>query len=134
MARMGDHDLWSGRLHPAGVDAPDAARLSEHVFEAWHGCHARGSRGPDPSDITNAGDHKIHRRQRPRVCRSSLSLCMHHDRLRRSFRFSFSYCLRDDAENAEARIANTHYRLRRDGDRNDGCFDGDDRSVRVATG
>ena len=92
------------------------------------------ARGADPPDIANAGDHKIHRRQWPRICRPSLSLCMYHDRLRRGLRFSFSHCLGHNAENAATRVPNTQYRLWRDGDRNDGCFDGDDRRVRAATG
>jgi len=133
MARMGDHGLRTSGVDPASVDATHAAGLPEHVLEARHGCHARRSRGSDPPSITNAGDHKIHRRQWPRICRSSLSLCMYHDRVWRSFRFSFSHCLGHNAENAAARVPNTQYRLWRHGDRNDGCIDGDDRGMRAAT-
>src|SRR5438034_604422 len=93
MARMVDHGLRTSGVDSASVDATHAAGLPEHVLEARHGCHARRSRGGDPPSITNAGDHKIHRRQWPRICRSSLSLCMYHDRVWGSFRFSFSHCL-----------------------------------------
>ena len=134
MARMGDHDLRTGGVGPTGLDAAHAARLPEHVLEARNGCPARRSRSADPSSLTNAVDYKIHRWQRPRICRSSVPICMYHDRLRRSLRFSFSDCFRHNAENAAARITNTQYRLWRDGDRNDGGFDGDDRGVRAATG
>ncbi len=134
MARMGDHDLRTGGVGPTGLDAAHAARLPEHVLEAWNGCPARRSRGADPSSLANAVDYKIHRWQRPRICRSGVPLCMYHDRLWRSLRFSFPDCFRYNAENAAARITNTQYRLWRHGDRNDGCFDGDDRGVRAATG
>ncbi len=133
MARMGDHDLRIGGVGPASVDAAHTARLSEHVFEAGYCSHARRRRGADQPDIANAGDHKIHRRQWPRICRSSVPLCMYHDRLRRGLRLSFSYCLRDDAKNGATRMPNTQYRLWRNGDRNDGCAYGDNRGVRIAT-
>ena len=131
---MGNHALWTGCVGFAGVDVAHAARLPQHVFEAWHSRHARGCRDVDQPDIADARDYKIHRRQRPCLCRSSVSLCLHHYRVRRGLRVSFPYRFRHDAKNDKTRVADPEYWLRRDGDRNDGRFDGDDRCVRAATG
>ena len=78
-------------------------------------------------------DYKIHRRQRPCLRRTGVSLRLHHHRLRRRFRFSLAHCFGHDAENDQARVARPQHRLRRDGDRNDGRINGDDRGVRVGT-
>ena len=134
MAGMGDHDLRTGRVDFAGVDVAHAARLSQHVFETWHRGDARGRGGADSSDAANAGHHKIHRRQRSCFRRTGVSLRLHHHRLRRGFRISLAHCFGHDAENDQARVANPQHRLRRDGDRDDGRVDGDDRRVRAATG
>ena len=61
-------------------------------------------------------------------------VCLHHHRLRRRFRVSLAYCFGHDAENDSTRVTNSQHRLRRDGHRNDGRVDGDDRGVRVGTG
>ncbi len=78
--------------------------------------------------------HQIYRRQRSCLCGASVPVCLHHHRLRRSLRISFSNCLGHHAENDKTRITNTPYWIRCDGDRDDGGFDGDHRSVRAATG
>ena len=59
---------------------------------------------------------------------------LHHHRLRRRFRFSFAHCFGHHAENDQARVARPQHRLWRDGRRNDGRLDGDDRGVRFGTG
>src|SRR5206468_7265186 len=84
--------------------------------------------------FANASDYQIHRWQRPRLCGPGISLCMHHHRLRRGLRVSFSNCFWHHAENDHTRIANTQHRLWRDGNGNDGCPDGDDCSVCASTG
>ena len=58
------------------------------------------------SDAANAGDDKIHRRQRSGLCGTGLPICLHHDRLRRGLRISLADCLRHDAENDKTRITN----------------------------
>ena len=95
--------------------------------------HARRRGRADQSDAANARHYKIHRRQRPCLCRAGVSLCLYHHRLRRRFRFSFAHCFGHDAENDQARVAHPQHRLRRDGSGNDGRVDGDDRGVRVGT-
>ena len=134
MAGVGHHALWAGCVGSACVDVAHPARLSQHVFEAWHGRHARGGRGTNQPDIANARDYKIHRRHRPCLCGSSIPLCLHHHRLRRGLRVSFPDRFGHHAEDDKTRIANPEYRLRRDGDRDAGRVDGDDRRVRAATG
>ena len=47
--------------------------------------------------------------------------------------FSLAHCFGHDAENDQARVAHPQHRLRRDGNGNDGRFNGDDRGVRVGT-
>ncbi len=117
-----------------GLAASHTARLSEHIFETRHRRNARGRCGADQSDIADAGDHKVHRRQRACVCRASVPICLHHHRLRRGLRISFAHRLGHHAENDKTRITNPEHRLRRDGDRDDGRFDGNDRRMRAATG
>ena len=133
MAGLGNHDLWTRRVDFAGLDVAYAARLSQHVFEAWHSRHARRRGRADQSDPANARHYKIHRRQRPCLRRAGVSLRLHHHRLRRRFRFSLAHCFRHDAENDQARVAHPQHRLRRDGNGNDGRVNGDDRGVRVGT-
>ena len=74
MAGLGDHDLRTGRLDSAGLDVADAARLSQHVFEAGHRRHAGGCGRADQSDAADARYYQIHRWQRPCLRRSSFSL------------------------------------------------------------
>ena len=83
--------------------------------------------------LRDAGDYQIHRWQRPCLCRPCISVCMHHHRLWRSLRVSFSNRFRHNAENDQTRVASTQHWLRRNGDRNDGCPDGNDRSVCAST-
>ncbi len=124
-------DLRLRGLRAAGLVAAHSARLSEHFSEAGNGRGARDRGDPDPSDAANAGAFALHRWDRSCLCRTGFSLRLHHDRLRRGFRFSLADRIRHDAENAGTRIAHSRHRLRRDGDRDDGRADGVDRGLRA---
>ena len=134
LAGVGDYDLRPHCVDPAGVDVTHAARLFEHILEVGDGrcaCH-RG--GTDSPDVANAGHNKIYWWERARFRRAGLPLRFYHDRLRRGFRFSFAHRFGHDAENAGTRIPDSRHRLWGNGDRNDGCVDGDDRCVCAFTG
>ena len=77
---------------------------------------------------------QVHRRQRTRLRRPGFSVRLHHDRVRRGLRISLADRVGHDAEDARARIAHSRHRLRRDGHRDDGGADGDDRRLRAAAG
>src|SRR4029079_3696205 len=131
---MGDHDLRSGGVNSARLDVADATGLPQQLLKIRNrGC--AGCRGDcDSSDDANAGVDAVHRWLRIDICRPGFPLCLYHDRLWRGLRLSLFDCFGDDAENARPRSAYPRYRLWRDDNGNDGCVDGDDRGMRVATG
>ena len=134
MAGLGDYSLWFGGVDPAGVAAAHAARLFEHIFETRNGGGVGSGRDRAASDTVDAFDLALCRWHRSGVRGSGVSLCFHHHRLRRGFRFPFARRLGNDSQNARARVAHSPDRLRGHGDRDDGSAHGDDRGLRAGTG
>ena len=87
---LGDYDLWISRLGSSGLDAANAAGLSQHLLETRNGRCAGGGRDRDSSDAADAGAFEVHRWNRPGLCGSSVPICFHYDRLWRGLGISLT--------------------------------------------
>ena len=105
-AQQPDRDHGGLRLHRvsvAGLDAALPARLSVVVLEDRNDRVPDHRRDPRPSESEHAGVHAVYCRWRTGNSRQALSVCFHHDRVRRDFGFSRAYLFRHDAEDDRER-------------------------------
>jgi hypothetical protein len=117
----------------ASMAAARAARLPEHLHEAWDHLRAGGGCVPGPAEPADAGADQIHRRLRAGRAGQTVSLLFHHHRLRRHQRISHTHLQRHHAQDHHARKLRAPNRLWRDAARIARGHHGDDRSVHFGT-
>ena len=82
----------------AGVDAADAARVSQHLHEDRDDSVSRPRRHRRQSDARGAGILAVRRRRRPDHSRPAVPVRVHHDRLRRDLRLPCADRIGHDVE------------------------------------
>jgi hypothetical protein len=113
--------LWIRRLRIAGVVALGAARLLEHVRQAGNDRITGVGNRRVASHAAHAAADKVCRRIGSNLCWQHFPFCLHHHRLRRYQRVSFSNLQRHDAETHSTRTRNSHGWLWRDDGGIHGC-------------
>ena len=104
-AHLAAHRLRLCCFRSARVVVAGAARLLVHFPQNRHHRRAGNRRHIHIATAQDAGLHAVCRWLRARLVRQPVSLPVHYHRLRGGIRLSFSYIVRDDAQNDQERDA-----------------------------